>query len=98
PAPLPSFPTRRSSDLSVSVALGVAFSTDDRFNADLDPVAGAKAYVVPSGDLMSCQVALPVSSTHAIVVNAYPEIDVRDPCDDAKDRKSTRLNSSHVSS
>jgi len=69
---------------SVSVALGVAFSTDDRFNADLDPVAGAKAYVVPSGDLMSCQVALPVSSTHAIVVNAYPEIDVRDPCDDAK--------------
>lgn len=69
---------------SVSVALGVAFSTEDRFNAGLDPVAGAKAYVVPSGDLMSCQVALPVSFTHAIVFDADPDIDVRDPCDDAK--------------
>lgn len=69
---------------SVSVDIGTEFSTEDRSNASLDPVAGAKAYVVPSSDLMSCNVALPVSFTHAIIFDAYPNVDVRDPCDDAK--------------
>lgn len=70
----------------VSARIGAAFSTEDRYNAGLESIGGAKAYVVvPTGDPMLCQVALPVDFTHSIMfVGSYSFADNRDACDNAK--------------
>lgn len=69
---------------SVGVVIGAEFSNERRFDASLESLGGAKAYVVPSEGLSSCTVALPVSFSQAIVLRATPFAATRDACDDAK--------------
>ena len=74
-------------EVRVRVKIGVAFSFEDRYNAGLESLGDARAYVVPGGDSLGlCQVALPVDHTQAIMVSgSYASADNRDACDNAKD-------------
>src|SRR5207253_9901081 len=91
---LHSFPTRRSSDLTPSLATR---------NATLKPVSAAMTTSLPACHrLMTCYPLAPAAKTSAIARprarqhNVAVRPDLRRFLLDAGDRKSTRLNSSHV--
>src|SRR5439155_23828881 len=94
---LPSFPTRRSSDLE-STAAGARGGTDGGVPAALEPVIGLEIHVqLATVTKMFCGCELsfgepPNTRTCAVCLGLPGSLPV------AKDRKSTRLNSSHVAS
>src|SRR5207253_10685127 len=77
---LHSFPTRRSSDLTVARTLTVTSITPDT------PFTPSEICVAPS----SCTSLAPLPGPQSLSVNPTTRIDF------TRDRKSTRLNSSHV--
>src|SRR5699024_12406305 len=87
---LPSFPTRRSSDLDVLVELKPNLhllpSNSDLDYLDQDVWSNQKAYPFPFTLLKNALTSKYEASRTHIIFDASP-----------RDRKSTRLNSSHVS-
>src|SRR5690606_40739078 len=90
---LPSFPTRRSSDLEMHTAKGTVIYPGHVNNVD-EWVAGSSVFVLPSyyreGVPRSTQEAMAIG--RAVITTDVPG------CRETvvEDRKSTRLNSSHV--